>query len=160
MELSLSKLAPPKGARKARKRVGRGESSGHGKTSSRGGKGQTARSGGGVRPGFEGGQMPLYRRLPKLGFRSRQRTQGANQYHVINLSKLNTFDAGSTINADVILARNYGNNNRSKAGIKVLGTGELTKKIHLQVHAISASARAKVEACGGTVEIVGAAKAA
>jgi large subunit ribosomal protein L15 len=160
MEISLSRLAPPNGARKPRKRVGRGESSGHGKTSSRGGKGQTARSGGGVRPGFEGGQMPLYRRLPKFGFRSRQRTQGANQYNVINLSKLESFDAGSTVTAEMILARGYGNHNRSKAGVKVLGTGALTKKLHVQVHAISASARAKIEACGGSVEILGAQKAA
>lgn len=154
MELKLSELRPARGSRKARKRVGRGESSGHGKTSSRGGKGQTARSGGGVRPGFEGGQMPLYRRLPKYGFRSRQKTLGENQYHVVNLSKLNSFDNGATVSAEMILALGYGNHNRNKAGVKVLGTGELTKKLNLKVHAISEAAKAQVEAKGGSVELI------
>ncbi len=152
--MELSKLAPPHGARKSRRRVGRGESSGAGKTSGKGGKGQTARTGGKVSPGFEGGQMPLYRRLPKFGFTSRQKVLGVNQYHVINLSKLERFDNGSTVDADMILALSYGNHNRSKAGVKVLGTGELTKKLNLKVHAISASAKAKIEKLGGTVELI------
>ncbi|MBN8547813.1 MAG: 50S ribosomal protein L15 [Deltaproteobacteria bacterium] len=152
--MELSKLAPRHGARKSRRRVGRGESSGVGKTSGKGGKGQTARSGGHVRPGFEGGQMPLYRRLPKFGFTSRTKVLGLNQYHVINLSKLDKFENGSTVDADAILAKRYGNNNRNKAGIKVLGTGELTKKLHVKVHAISASAKAKIESLGGSVELL------
>lgn len=152
--MELSKLAPPHGARKSRRRVGRGESSGAGKTSGKGGKGQTARSGGHVRPGFEGGQMPLYRRLPKYGFTSRTKVLGKNQYHVINLSKLERFDNGTNVDANMILALSYGNHNRNRAGVKVLGTGELTKKINLKVHAISASAKAKIEALGGSVELI------
>lgn len=152
--MELSKLAPRHGARKSRRRVGRGESSGAGKTSGKGGKGQTARSGGHVRPGFEGGQMPLYRRLPKYGFTSRTKVLGLNQYDVINLSSLEKFDNGATVDAEAILAKGYGNHNRNKAGIKVLGTGELTKKLHLKVHAISASAKAKIESLGGSVELL------
>lgn len=154
MELALSRLGPPKGSRKARKRVGRGESSGHGKTSSRGGKGQTARSGGGVRPGFEGGQMPLYRRLPKYGFRSRKKTSGDNKFHVINLSKLDSFEDGSQISSEMILNKSYGNHNRNQAGVKILGTGEVSKKLHLKVQAVSQAAKLKIEAKGGSVEIV------
>ena len=98
--------------------------------------------------------MPLYRRLPKFGFTSRRKVLGVNQYHVINLAKLERFDNGSTVDSDMILELSYGNHNRSKAGVKVLGTGELTKKLNLKVHAISASAKAKIESLGGTVELI------
>ena len=99
--MELSKLSPGKGARKMRKRVGRGESSGHGKTSCHGGKGQTARSGGKIRPGFEGGQMPLYRRVPKIGFRSRKKVLGVNCYNLVNLSVLDLFEDGAVVDAAV-----------------------------------------------------------
>lgn len=98
--------------------------------------------------------MPLYRRLPKYGFTSRTKVLGKNQYHVINLSKLERFDNGTTVDADMILALSYGNHNRAKAGVKLLGTGELTKKLTVKVHAVSAAAKAKIESLGGTVELI------
>jgi large subunit ribosomal protein L15 len=155
--LTLHTLKPNSGSRKNRTRVGRGEGSGHGKTSGRGGKGQTARSGGGVRPGFEGGQMPLYRRLPKVGFTSGKEARGDNKYNVVRLSALQRLDSGSTVDAAVIHGLGYAKKSANKAGIKVLAdSGEFSKKLHLKVNAISAGARAKVEAAGGTVEILGA----
>lgn len=147
--MKLSNLKPKAGSRKKRIRLGRGEGSGSGKTSGKGGKGQTARAGGHVRPGFEGGQMPLYRRLPKLGFVSRKSVLGLNRFTVINLSDLELLDAGSTVEASMFRHRGS-----RRAGLKVLGTGTLTKKLTLKVQAISASAKAKVESLGGTVEIV------
>jgi large subunit ribosomal protein L15 len=153
--LTLNNLQPLPGARKARTRVGRGEASGHGKTSGRGGKGQTARSGGGVRPGFEGGQMPLYRRLPKFGFTSREAIVGTNRYSVVRLSVLERLENGTTVDLEKIKALGYAKKSSAKAGIKVLSDIEkLTKKLHVKVNAISASARAQVEAAGGTVELV------
>lgn len=153
--ITLSTLKPNPGARKARTRVGRGEGSGHGKTSGRGGKGQTARSGGGVRPGFEGGQMPLYRRLPKVGFTSRKGVRGENRYEVVRLSALNNVAAGTTVDLGAIQALGYAKGASRCAGIKVLSdTGDFSKKLHLKVHAISAGARARVEAAGGSVELV------
>lgn len=155
--ITLSNLKPNKGARKARTRVGRGEGSGHGKTSGKGGKGQTARSGGGVRPGFEGGQMPLYRRLPKVGFTSRVSVRGENKYNVVRLSALQNVAAGATVDLAAIRALGYAKKSSLKAGVKILAdNGEFNKKLHLKVNAISDSARARVEAAGGTVEIVGA----
>ncbi len=157
-DITLSNLKPNSGARKARTRVGRGEGSGHGKTSGKGGKGQTARAGGGVRPGFEGGQMPLYRRLPKVGFVSRKDVRGENRYAIIRLSALQNVAAGSTVDVAAIKALGYAKRSDHLAGIKVLAdSGEFSKKLHLKVHAISAGARAKVEAAGGTVEILTAA---
>ena len=153
--ITLSTLKPNPGARKARTRVGRGEGSGHGKTSGRGGKGQTARSGGGVRAGFEGGQMPLYRRLPKVGFVSRKDVRGDNRYNVVRLSALQNIASGATVDLAAIQALGYAKRSSAKAGVKVLSdNGEFNKKLHLKVSAISEGARAKVEAAGGTVEIV------
>ena len=155
--ITLSTLKPNAGARKARTRVGRGEGSGHGKTSGRGGKGQTARSGGGVRAGFEGGQMPLYRRLPKVGFISRSDVRGENRYSVVRLSALQNVADGATVDIAAIQALGYAKRSAAKAGVKVLSdSGEFTKKLHLKVNAISAGARARVEAAGGSVEIIGA----
>lgn len=156
-DLSLSTLKPLPGARKARTRVGRGEGSGHGKTSGKGGKGQTARAGGGVRAGFEGGQMPLYRRLPKVGFRSGVGVKGSNRYNVVRLSVLERLEADSTVEPETIQSLGYGKKSSCKAGIKVLADVEtFSKKLHLKVHAISASAKAQIEAAGGSVEILGA----
>lgn len=155
--ITLSNLKPNKGARKARTRVGRGEGSGHGKTSGKGGKGQTARSGGGVRAGFEGGQMPLYRRLPKVGFTSRVSVRGDNDYNVVRLSALQNVASGATVDLAAIQALGYAKRSSAKAGVKVLSdNGEFSKKLHLKVNAISEGARARVEAAGGTVEIIGA----
>lgn len=152
--MKLSNLMPSVGSRKERKRVGRGESSGLGKTSGRGGKGQTARSGGTIRPGFEGGQMPLYRRVPKFGFRSRQKTLGTNQFNPVNLHVLDGFEDGAVVDAEALRARGYGRTGSRRAGYKVLGTGELSKRLTVRVQAVSESARAKIEAAGGTVEII------
>lgn len=156
-DLNLSNLSPRAGSTKPRLRVGRGEGSGHGKTSGRGGKGQTARSGGGVRPGFEGGQMPLYRRLPKLGFTSRVGATGLNRYNLVRLSVLERLDNGTTVDPDMLMSLGYGKKSGNQAGIKVLGdSASLTKKLHVRVHAVSEAAKAKIEAAGGTVEIIGA----
>jgi large subunit ribosomal protein L15 len=152
--MQLSNLKVPKGARKVGKRLGKGEGSGLGKTSGRGGKGQTARAGGGVRPGFEGGQMPLYRRLPKYGFTSRKKAQGLNQYDVVNLSVLEKFDAGTEITPESLYDRGYGRHGRTKAGLKILGTGKLTKRLTVRAHAFSESARSAIEALGGKVELI------
>ncbi len=151
--MELSKLAPPKGARKIRKLVGRGEGSGHGKTCCRGGKGQTARNGGGTRAGFEGGQMPFYRRIPKFGFRSRKDSIGENWFSVINLDTLNLFNDGDVIDQEALEKIGVKLGQRDKAGIKVLGQGELKKRITLKVSAVSSSARKKIEAAGGKVEL-------
>lgn len=156
--MELSRLAPPRGAKKKRTRVGLGEGSGHGKTSGRGGKGQTARSGGGVRPGFEGGQMPLYRRIPKFGFSSRSKVLGKNSFIVVNLSDLEKFADGSVVDQSTLLQNGIKGGAHERAGYKVLGNGQLTKKLTVKVQAISASAKAKIEALGGTVEIVKLAK--
>jgi large subunit ribosomal protein L15 len=129
--------------------LGQGESSGHGKTSGRGGKGQTARSGSSIRIGFEGGQMPLIRRIPKRGFNNVRHTI---RYLPVNLESLNLFDDGARV--DEAALRSAGLANGSSAGIKILGAGELTRKLTIQVHAFSASAKAKIEAKGGTCEIV------
>jgi len=152
--LDLATLKAPEGARKRNKRVGCGEGSGHGKTSCRGGKGQTARTGGGVRPGFEGGQMPFYRRIPKLGFRSQGKVLGTTSWAVVNLSVLETFDAGSVVDVAALKTKGYVADVRHHQGVKVLGTGEFTKKLTVKVHAISASARQKIEAAGGVVELL------
>ena len=153
--ITLSNLKPNKGARKARTRVGRGEGSGHGKTSGKGGKGQTARSGGGVRAGFEGGQMPLYRRVPKVGFTSRVSVRGENKHNVVRLSALQNVAAGATVDIGALQALGYAKKSSLRAGVKILSdNGEFNKKLHLKVNAISAGARARVEAAGGTVEII------
>ena len=154
-QLSLSTLAPVRGARTGRVRRGRGESSGLGKTSGRGGKGQTARTGGTISPGFEGGQMPLYRRVSKYGFRSRQKTLGMNRFDTINVSDLEShFEAGAVVDAGVIRAKGFNRTGRNQAGLKVLGAGTISKKLTVKVNAISAAARSKIEAAGGKVEVL------
>lgn len=157
--MDLSKLAPVKGSRKTARRVGRGESSGAGKTCGRGGKGQTARSGGTINPGFEGGQMPLIRRIPKLGFRSRKRVLGLNRFNVIDLSTLDRFDSGARVDAAALAAAGFGTRSSQRGGVKVLGTGNLSKKLTVVVNAVSKSARQKIEAAGGSIELVRSANA-
>jgi len=145
--MRLHDLKPRPGAKHRRKRLGQGESSGHGKTSGRGGKGQTARSGSSIRIGFEGGQMPLIRRLPKRGFNN---ARFATRYVPVNLEALNRFEDGATV--DEAALRGAG---LAKGGkrIKILGDGELKKKLTVKVHSFSASARAKIEKLGGVCEV-------
>jgi large subunit ribosomal protein L15 len=147
--MRLHDLKPRPGAKHRRKRLGQGESSGHGKTSGRGGKGQTARSGSSIRIGFEGGQMPLIRRMPKRGFNNARHT---TRYVGVNLDSLNQFDNGAKVNVDAF--RKAGLANGPVKLIKVLGDGELTKKLTVIAHAFSASARSKIEAKGGTCEVI------
>jgi large subunit ribosomal protein L15 len=147
--MRLHDLKPRPGAKHPRKRLGQGESSGHGKTSGRGGKGQTARSGSSIRIGFEGGQMPLIRRIPKRGF---NHARFATRYLPVNVGELNRFDDGASV--DEAALRSAGLANGRASGVKILGEGELSKKLTVKASAFSASARAKVEARGGTCEIV------
>lgn len=149
--MRLHNLRPRPGAKHRRKRLGQGESSGHGKTSGRGGKGQTARSGSSIRIGFEGGQMPLIRRIPKRGFNN---ARHSTRYIPVNLEALNRFEAGARV--DEAALRAVGLANGPGDGIKILGTGELKKKLTVSAHAFSASARARIESAGGVCEIVGA----
>ncbi|MCB9029831.1 MAG: 50S ribosomal protein L15 [Deltaproteobacteria bacterium] len=153
--MDLSKLAPNKGARKNRKRVGRGKGSGWGETAGRGVKGQTSRSGSSIPAGFEGGQMPLYRRIPKSGFRSRVDVLGHNRYNIFTLSDLNRFADGDVVNIESLKEKGFTIRRRSQAGVKVLGSGELTaKNLKVTVNSITKSAKEKIEAAGGSVEIV------
>jgi large subunit ribosomal protein L15 len=145
--MKLSDLAPEPGSRKKRKRVGRGPGSGHGKTSCKGHKGQNARSGGGVKPGFEGGQMPLQRRLPKRGFTN----IFAKKYSIINVGSLEKISE-STITPDILVQEGLIKN--TKDMIKVLGNGEVTKAFTIQAHAFSASAKEKISKAKGTVEVI------
>src|SRR5580700_2067261 len=137
--MRLHDLKPRPGAKHRRKRLGQGESSGHGKTSGRGGKGQTARSGSSIRIGFEGGQMPLIRRIPKRGFNNKR---FATRYIPVNLETLNKFDNGATVDEGILRSRGMANG--TGKWIKILGTGELTRKLTVNAHAFSASARAKI----------------
>lgn len=148
--MRLHDLKPRPGAKHRRKRLGQGESSGHGKTSGRGGKGQTARSGSSIRIGFEGGQMPLIRRIPKRGFNNARHTV---QYCPVNLTDLNQFDNGARVDAEAI--RKAGLANGPIKLVKILGEGEITKKLTVAAHKFSASARQKIEAAGGTCEVLG-----
>jgi large subunit ribosomal protein L15 len=147
--MRLHNLKPRPGAKHRRKRLGQGESSGHGKTSGRGGKGQTARSGSSIRIGFEGGQMPLIRRIPKRGFNN---ARHATRYIPVNLESLNQFSDGARVDFESL--RKAGLANGKAEGVKILGTGELTRKLAVTAHAFSASARAKIEGKGGTCEII------
>ena len=147
--MRLHNLKPRPGAKHRTKRLGQGESSGRGKTAGRGGKGQTARSGSSIRIGFEGGQMPLIRRIPKRGFNNAEFT---TVYIPVNVGELNEFEDGARV--DETALRSVGLANGPKLGIKILGTGDLTKKLVVIVSAISASAKTKVEAKGGSVEII------
>jgi large subunit ribosomal protein L15 len=147
--MRLHDLKPRPGAKHRRKRLGQGESSGRGKTSGRGGKGQTARSGSSIRIGFEGGQMPLIRRIPKRGFNNARHTI---RYLPVNLESLNQFEDGAQIDEAVL--RNAGLANGRAAGVKILGVGDLTRKLTIRAHAFSASARTKIEAKGGSCEVI------
>jgi large subunit ribosomal protein L15 len=143
--MNLGSLKPPAGSRKKRKRVGRGDGSGHGGTSCKGAKGQNARSGGGVSPGFEGGQMPLARRLPKRGFRNVFR----KEIIAINIEKLKGFPAGSVIDEDSLIQAGFVK--RKGDGIKILGKGDLDYPLSLRVNMVSRGARSKIEAAGGSI---------
>lgn len=147
--MRLHELKPRPGAKHRRKRLGQGESSGHGKTSGRGGKGQTARSGSSIRPGFEGGQMPLIRRIPKRGFNN---ARFAVRYIPVNVGALNRFEDGARVDEQAL--RTAGLANGRAAGVKILGGGKLTKKLIVCAHAFSESARAQIEALGGKCELV------
>jgi large subunit ribosomal protein L15 len=147
--MRLHDLKPRPGSKHRRKRLGQGESSGHGKTSGRGGKGQTARSGSSIRIGFEGGQMPLIRRIPKRGFNN---TRFAIRYIPVNLESLNHFTDGATV--DEAALRDSGLANGRVKRIKILGDGELKRKLTVKVHAFSASARAKIEKLGGACQLI------
>jgi len=144
---TLGNLSPARGSNTKKKRLGRGPGSGLGKTAARGGKGQTARKGGGIRAGFEGGQTPLYRRLPKRGFTRPFRVE----YNVVNLSVLDKLDAGTKVTPELLrdkgLLRNPAN------PVKVLGKGELKKKLMVAVHKVSATAKSAIEKAGGSVEV-------
>ena len=153
--LTLETLSPGAGARKVGKRKGRGNASGNGRTAGRGEKGQMARSGGGVRAGFEGGQMPLYRRLPKIGFRSRKMRLGLNQFCIINLSEIESkFQDGQVVDKQSLAEIGCRQGYHQKAGIKILGTGDITKKLTFKVEAVTKSAKEKIEKAGGSVELV------
>jgi large subunit ribosomal protein L15 len=147
--MKLHELAPAEGSKKAKNRIGRGISAGQGKTSGRGHKGQKARSGCHIRPGFEGGQMPLQRRLPKRGFNN----IFAKEIATCNVSDLeNKFDAGATVDVEALVKS--GVVKKALDGVKVLGNGEITKALTVKANAFSASAKAKIEAAGGKVEVV------
>ena len=146
--MNLHDMKPAAGARKSRKRIGRGIGSGFGKTSGKGHKGQNARSGGGTRLGFEGGQTPLFQRLPKRGFTNINR----KEYAVVNLDKLNLFDEGTEVTIELLLES--GMVSKAKSGIKILGNGTLDKKITVKANKFSASAKEAIEKAGGQTEVV------
>ena len=145
--MKLHELSPAPGSNKERKRKGRGIGSGHGKTAGRGHKGQWARSGGGVRPGFEGGQLPLYRKLPKRGF---DNSKFAKKYAIVNLSDLNEFEDGDVVDINVLLEKRI--IRKPYDGLKVLGDGSLEKKLTVRAASFSASAKEKIMASGGKIE--------
>ncbi|MCJ2148728.1 MULTISPECIES: 50S ribosomal protein L15 [Bacillus] len=146
--MKLHELKPAEGSRKTRNRVGRGIGSGNGKTAGKGHKGQNARSGGGVRPGFEGGQMPLFQRLPKRGFTNINR----KDFAVVNLDKLNSFAEGTEVTPELLLET--GVISKLKSGVKILGDGKLEKKLTVKANKFSASAKQAIEAAGGTAEVI------
>jgi large subunit ribosomal protein L15 len=148
--MRLDELRPAPGAVTRRKRVGRGPSSGHGKTSTKGHKGHRARSGGGKAGGFEGGQMPLYRRLPKRGFLPHG---GKTEYAVVNLKALGAFPAGGTVDPDGLVQAGL-IKRADRARVKILGDGEVPHALTVRVHAVSAAARTKIEGQGGRVEVL------
>ena len=147
--MKLHELRPSEGAFKTSKRLGRGTGSGLGKTSGKGHKGQNARSGGGVRPGFEGGQLPLFRRLPKRGFSN---AMFKVEYATINVSDLEKFEDGAIVTPELL--KEMGILKKQLAGVKVLGNGQLTKKITVKAHKFSGSAVEKIEAIGGKAEVI------
>ncbi len=146
--MKLHELSPAEGSVTPAYRKGRGPGSGNGKTAGKGHKGQNARSGGGVRPGFEGGQLPLYRKLPKRGFYNRF----AKEYSVVNVEALNKFEDGAVV--DLAVLAEAGVVSQPKSALKILGKGELAKKITVKAAIFSASAKEKIEAAGGKIEVV------
>jgi large subunit ribosomal protein L15 len=146
--MKLHELKPAEGSRKTRNRVGRGTGSGNGKTAGKGHKGQNARSGGGVRPGFEGGQTPLFQRLPKRGFTNINR----KDFAIVNLSTLNRFEDGAEVTPELLLETGIVSN--VKSGVKILGNGQLEKKLTVKANKFSASAKEAIESAGGTVEVI------
>jgi len=146
--MRINDISPLKGSRKPKKRVGRGPGSGHGKTSCRGHKGQKSRSGGSVAPGFEGGQMPLQRRLPKRGFTNIFK----KKYTLINITDLSIFDPNATL--DIETLKDAGLVGNAKDGVKLLGDGEISHPLVIKVHKASKTAREKIEAAGGKVEVI------
>ena len=146
--MKLYELSPAEGSVKSGYRKGRGPGSGNGKTAGKGHKGQNARSGGGVRPGFEGGQIPLYRRLPKRGFKNRF----ATVYTIVNVSDLNRFNDGDVV--DVAALLECGLVRKELDGLKILGNGEISKKLTVKAKIFSAAAKEKIEAAGGKTEVV------
>ena len=146
--MKLHELQPAAGSRKVRNRVGRGIATGNGKTSGRGHKGQKARSGGGVRPGFEGGQNPLFRRLPKRGFTNINR----KEFAIVNLDALNRFEDGTEVTPALLVETGVVSN--EKSGIKVLGNGSVTTKLTVKAHKLSAYAKEAIEAAGGNFEVI------
>ena len=146
--MKLHELSPAEGSVKESFRKGRGAGSGNGKTAGKGHKGQNARSGGGVRPGFEGGQLPLYRKLPKRGFTN----IFATKYVIVNVEQLNAFEDGAVVDVNALLEKKI--IRKELDGLKVLGNGEITKKITVKASIFSASAKEKIEAAGGKAEVV------
>lgn len=146
--MNLHELSPAIGSKKVAKRIGRGHGSGQGKTAGKGHKGQKARSGGGVRPGFEGGQMPLHRRIPKRGFNN----IFAKKIVAINVAALNAFEDGAQVDAQELI--NAGIIKKEYDGIKILSNGKLTKKLNVKANAFSESARQKIEEVGGKAEVI------
>lgn len=146
--MKLHELKSNEGSRKVRKRVGRGMASGHGKTSGKGHKGQNARTGGGTRLGFEGGQTPLFQRLPKRGFTNINR----KEYAIVNLETLNRFDDNTEVTPALLV--DSGAVSNEKSGIKVLAKGTLEKKLHVQAHKFSTAAKEAIEAAGGKIEVI------
>jgi large subunit ribosomal protein L15 len=146
--MKLNELSPPAGSRKARKRLGRGVGSGTGKTAGRGTKGQNSRSGGGVRPGYEGGQMPIHRRLPKRGFTNIFK----KQFAVVNIRDLKGFDSGSVVDEAALVKLGLVKGRRD--GIKLLGNGDIDFPLTVKLDRISKSAKDKIESAGGTVEVL------
>lgn len=149
--MNLHNLAPAPGSKKRRKRIGRGPGSGHGKTATKGHKGLLARSGGGKRPGFEGGQMPLVRRLPKFGFTNPSRVE----YAIVNLKSFEQWTGEGVVTPQAMV--DAGLVKRTRLPIKILGVGELKKPLVVQAHKFSKSAEAKIQAAGGRVEVIGGA---
>lgn len=146
--MKLHELKPSEGSRKERNRVGRGTGSGNGKTSGKGHKGQKARSGGGVRPGFEGGQTPLFQRLPKRGFTNISR----KEFAIVNLEDLNRFEDGTEVTPELLIET--GLVSKLKAGVKILGNGKIEKKLTVRAQKFSSSAKEAIEAAGGSTEVI------
>jgi large subunit ribosomal protein L15 len=146
--MKLHELKPAEGSNKSKKRIGRGTASGQGKSAGKGMNGQNSRSGGGVRIGFEGGQMPLYRRIPKIGFTNIFR----KEFAVVNLSDLERFDDGTVVNPEIL--KEAGLVKAMLSGVKILGNGDLTKNLTVQAHKFSKTAADKIAAAGGKVEVI------